>query len=71
MSDFQIALLIFIGIVIIGVILAIKWNDTLDTIFTLIGLILQMLWCLFLLAFYCGILILIITFLVHMYRSDL
>ncbi len=71
MSDFQIALIIFFSIVIIGIVLAVVWNDTLDTIFTLIGCILSILWYLFWLIVCCGFLIMLITFMVHIYRMDL
>lgn len=47
MSDFQIALIIFTGLIIFGVVLSIFWNDTMETIFTIIGLIFQMIWYFF------------------------
>ena len=71
MSDFQIALLIFLGLVIIGFILGIVWNDILETIFDIIGCIFGMICSLFWLLVWCGFVILIITIIVHIYRMDL
>lgn len=71
MSDFQIALLIFLGLVIIGFILGMVWNDTIETIFNIIGCIFGMIWSLFWLLVWCGFVILIITIIVHIYRMDL
>lgn len=71
MTDFQIALLIFLGLVIIGFILDMVWNDTIETIFNIIGCIFGMIWSLFWLIIWCGFVILIITIIVHIYRMDL
>lgn len=70
MSDFHIALLIFFGLVIIGIILVVTWSDTLETIFTLLGFVAEIIWNLFLLVLCSGFLIFIITFMVHIYRMD-
>lgn len=71
MSDFQIAILIFFGLIIIGFILGMVWNDTLETIFNIISCILGMIWALFWFIVWCGFVILIITIIVHIYRMDL
>ncbi|WP_373079707.1 hypothetical protein [Fusobacterium varium] len=71
MSDFQIALIIFTGLIIFGVVLSIFWNDTMETIFTIIGLIFQMIWHFFLFFLAGGLLILLLTFTIHIYRMDM
>lgn len=71
MSDFRIALIIFTGLVIFGVVLAIFWNDTMETIFTIIGLTFQMIWYFFLFLLIGGLLILLLTFTIHIYRLDM
>ncbi|WP_308008512.1 hypothetical protein [uncultured Fusobacterium sp.] len=71
MSDFQIALIIFTGLIIFGVVLFIFWNDTMETIFTIIGLIFQMIWYFFLFFLAGGLLILLLTFTIHIYRMDM
>ncbi len=71
MSDFHIALLIFFAFVIIVIVSFIFWGDTLETIFTLLGFITEIIWNLFLLVLYSGFLILIITFMVHCIRADI
>lgn len=69
MSDFQIAILIFCVFVALGIISI--FSETLRTFFTLLYYGLQMLWSLFIIILWAGFLILIITFMVHIYRMDL
>lgn len=54
MSDFHIALLIFFAFVIIVIVSFIFLGDTLETIFTLLGFITEIIWNLFLLVLYSG-----------------
>lgn len=68
MSEFQIALIIFSGLVIFGLVLAIFWNDTMETIFKIISLIFHMIWYFFLCFLIGGFLILLLTFMIHLYQ---
>lgn len=69
MTDFQIALVIFFILVILGILSI--FSETLCTIFMIFFNMLEILWNLFLLIVFSGILISIIYLLVHIYRMKL
>lgn len=69
MTDFQMALVIFFILVILGILSI--FSETLCTIFMIFFNILEILWNLFLLIVFSGILISIIYMLVHIYRMKL